>query len=188
MADLKALYAKASKNYNDAVHAIRDDQWHLPTPCSEWDVRALMQHLVNEQLWVAPLLEGKTIAEVGDAFDGDNLGDDPIGAWDDASARARAAVEALPSLQSVTHLSFGDFPAEEYLNQMLFDLHIHGWDLRTGIGADTTLDPELTDYLMPWAIPAMKAYEAAGVTAAPPPIPDDASPQTKILALSGRRG
>lgn len=188
MADLKTLFKKASKNYEDAVHQIRDDQWHLPTPCTEWDVRALMQHLVNEQLWLRPLLEGKTIAEVGDAFDGDNLGDDPVAAWDRAGGDARAAVEELKDLQSTTHLSFGDFPAEEYLNQMLFDLHIHGWDLRTGIGVETHLDDELTEYLMPWAEQWMAGYQASGATAPPPPVPDDASPHTKILALSGRRG
>lgn len=186
--DVRDLFVKASKLYGDAVHQIREDQWHLPTPCTEWDVRALMQHLVNEQLWVPPLLEGMTIAEVGDRFDGDNLGDDPVAAWDEASASARAAVEAVKDLQSPTHLSFGDFPAQEYLDQMTFDLHIHGWDLRTGIGADTTLDGDLTKYLMPWAEVAMKAYEQVGATAAPPPISSSASDQTKILALSGRRG
>jgi uncharacterized protein (TIGR03086 family) len=188
MADVRDLFTKASKHYEEAVHQIRDDQWHLPTPCTEWDVRALMQHLVNEQLWVPPLLEGKTIAEVGDAFDGDNLGDDPVGAWDAAAAAARAAVEAVKDLQQTTHLSFGDFPAQEYIDQMLFDLHIHGWDLRTGIGADTAMDDDLTAYLMPWAEIAMKGYEQVGATAPPPPIPNDASSQTKILALSGRRG
>jgi uncharacterized protein (TIGR03086 family) len=188
MSDVRDLFVKASKRYEEAVHQIRDDQWHLPTPCTEWDVRALMQHLVNEQLWVRPLLEGKTIAEVGDRFDGDNLGDDPIKAWDEAAADARAAAEALKDLEQTTHLSFGDFPAQEYLDQMVFDLHIHGWDLRTGIGADTSMDGELTSYLMPWAEVAMKAYQQVGATAAPPPIPEGASDQTKILALSGRRG
>jgi uncharacterized protein (TIGR03086 family) len=188
MADVRDLFVKASKNYENAVHQIRDDQWHLPTPCTEWDVRALMQHLVNEQLWVRPLLEGMTIAEVGDRFDGDNLGNDPIAAWDAAAEDARDAVQGLKNLQSTTHLSFGDFPAQEYLDQMTFDLHIHGWDLRTGIGAETALDDELTSYLMPWAEVAMKGYEQAGATAAPPPIPNGSSEHTKILALSGRRG
>jgi len=188
MDDVRDLFLKASKNYEEAVHQIREDQWHMPTPCTEWDVRALMQHLVNEQLWVPPLLEGKTIEQVGDAFDGDNLGNDPVGAWDDAGQNARAAVEALSDLQQLTHLSFGDFPAQEYLDQTVFDLHIHGWDLRTAIGADTTMDDDLTAYLMPWAEVAMKAYEQVGVTAPPPPIPAGASEQSKILALSGRRG
>ena len=188
MADVRELFLKASERYEEAVHQIRDDQWHLQTPCTEWDVRALMQHLVNEQLWVRPLLEGKTIAEVGDRFDGDNLGDDPIKAWDEAAADARGAVKDAKDLQQLTHLSFGDVPLQEYLDEMTFDLHIHGWDLRTSIGSDTTLDDEVTSYLMPWAEVTMTGYQAAGVTAPPPPIPDDASSQTKILALSGRRG
>ena len=188
MADLKTYFVKASKKFEDAVHKIGEDQWHLATPCTEWDVRALMQHIVNEQLWIRPLLDGKTIAEVGDAFDGDNLGENPVGSWDAAAVDARTAVENLDSLEKTTHLSFGDVPAEEYVMECLFDLHIHGWDLRTAIGADTTLDDDLTSFLMPWAEPAMKAYQAGGVTAAPPPIPDNASLQTKILALSGRRG
>jgi uncharacterized protein (TIGR03086 family) len=188
MVDLRALFTKASKNYEEAVHQIRDDQWHLPTPCAEWDVRALMQHLVNEQLWLPPLLEGKTIAEVGDAFDGDNLGDDPVGAWDAAIETSRASVSSLESLDKTTHLSFGDVPAEEYVTEMIFDLHIHGWDLRTGIGADTKMDDEITQPLFAWTEKTMAAYRAGGVVAPPPPIPENASLQTKMLALAGRRG
>jgi uncharacterized protein (TIGR03086 family) len=186
--DVVTTFERVLDTANTVVDRVQPDQLGNLTPCTEWDVRALMQHLVNEQLWVPPLLEGMTIAEVGDRFDGDNLGDDPIAAWDEASGQSRAAVEALTDLQHTTHLSFGDFPAQDYLDQMVFDLHIHGWDLRTGIGADTSMDGELTSYLMPWAEVAMKAYEQAGATASPPPIPSGASDQTRILALSGRRG
>src|SRR5947209_6847533 len=119
MADVRDLFIKASKLYEQAVHQIRDDQWKLPTPCTEWDVRALMQHLVNEQLWVPPLLEGMTIAEVGDRFDGDNLGDDPVRAWDEAIQAARASVSGLDSFETITHLSFGDVPAEEYVTELI---------------------------------------------------------------------
>ena len=188
MSDLRALFVKGTEIYGKAVHMIGDGQWHDPTPCTEWDVRALLHHLTYEMVWVRPMLEGKTIAEVGNTFEGDILGDDPKAAWDAAAADALAALKALDSLQSVTHLSFGDFPAEEYLNQVLFDLHIHSWDLRTGIGVDTTLDDELTEYLFPWAEPAMNAYRAAGVVAPAPQVPDGASRQTQILALSGRQG
>ena len=108
MADVRELFVKASKSYEEAVHQIREDQWHFPTPCTEWDVRALMQHLVNEQLWVPPLLEGKTIAEVGDAFDGDNLGDDPVAAWDDAAQNAlKEAQKTLRNIKAVDVVSTG---------------------------------------------------------------------------------
>jgi len=188
MADLRALYEKASQIFRDAVHKVKKDQWNAPTPCTEWDVRALVKHLAYESMWVPPMLDGKTVAEVGDAYEGDILGDDPAGAWDKADDGARAAVTALPSLESVTHLSFGDYPAEEYLMQVLFDLHIHGWDLRTAIGDNTPMDAELTEYLYPWAEKTMAMYRAGGVVGPPPPIPDDASMQTKILAQAGRKG
>jgi uncharacterized protein (TIGR03086 family) len=188
MADLRELYAKASKIFRGAVHKIKNDQWTASTPCTDWDVRALVKHLVYESLWVPPMLEGKTIKEVGDAYEGDILGDDPVGAWDKADDSARAAVTGLSSLESVTHLSFGDVPAKEYLMQMLFDLHIHGWDLRTGIGDDTPMDDGLTEYLYPWAEKTMKMYRAGGVVGPQPPIPDNASMQTKILAQAGRVG
>jgi uncharacterized protein (TIGR03086 family) len=188
MADLRQLYVKASKIFRDAVHEIKKDQWNASTPCTDWDVRALVKHLVYESLWVPAMLEGKTVAEVGDTYEGDILGNDPVAAWDKADDRARAAVGALDSLESVTHLSFGDYPAEEYLMQALFDLHIHGWDLRTGIGDDTPMDDELTEYLYPWAEKTMEMYRAGGVVGPAPPIPDNASMQTKILAQAGRVG
>ncbi len=65
-----------------------------PTPCPEWDVQALVDHLVTEQLWTPQLLGGKTTEEVGD-----QLGADPAGAWD---AAARAAQEAFGPACSIS--------------------------------------------------------------------------------------
>ncbi|MEV8154693.1 maleylpyruvate isomerase family mycothiol-dependent enzyme, partial [Streptomyces fradiae] len=60
--------------FSSHVHAVRDDQWGAPTPCAEWSVRDLVNHLTGEQLWVPDLVrEGRSVAEVGDAYDGDVL-------------------------------------------------------------------------------------------------------------------
>ena len=55
-------------------------------------MRDLANHVTNENLWTVPLMEGATIEEVGDRFDGDVLGDDPIGS---ALAAARAAITSM---------------------------------------------------------------------------------------------
>ena len=58
-----------------------------------WDVRTLVNHVVGEELWTVPLLEGRTIAEVGDRFDGDVLGAVPSDVVDSAAKAAAAAFE-----------------------------------------------------------------------------------------------
>ncbi len=100
---------------------IGDDQWSRPTPCEQWDVRALVNHVTGEALWAPPLFAGATIAEVGDRFDGDVLGDDPKGRWRAAAAEAVAAVSREGWLEQTVHLSFGDFSGRFYAEQLFAD-------------------------------------------------------------------
>src|SRR6266540_417762 len=103
--EVAELFRRGIDSFGARVHAVEDDQWHLSTPCSEWDVHALVNHLVYEMRWAKPLFEGSTIEEVGDGFEGDLLGDDPKGAWDDA---AKAAAAAPTDMERLVHLSCGD--------------------------------------------------------------------------------
>src|ERR687895_1707763 len=91
--DIIKLHRRAVGEFEDRVDSIPGDAWSRPTPCLDWDVRALVNHVVGEDRWTGPLLDGMTIAEVGDRFDGDLLGDDPQGAGRVASAEAVAAVD-----------------------------------------------------------------------------------------------
>jgi len=186
MADLTDLYERASERFGDKVRSIRADQWTNPTPCTEWDVRALMNHIVGENLWVPPLLAGKTIAEVGSAFDGDVLGDDPLAAWRDSAAAAVTAVRSPGAMQATTHLSFGDTPGSEYTQQLFTDLAIHGWDLARGIGADDTIDPEFVEVLYADLAPQEESLKASGLFGGKVVPPEGADQQTKLLAILGR--
>ena len=119
------------------------DQWAAPTPCPDWDVRALVNHIVGEDLWTVPLMEGATIEEVGDRFDGDLLGDDPVAAARGAADAATIATGSGVVAGRTVHLSFGDTPAEEYAYQLAADHLVHGWDLAAAVGGDRQFDPEL---------------------------------------------
>ena len=48
-------FLAAQRVFTEVVHAVGDDQWHLPTPDTEWDVAELVGHLVEEHRWAAPL-------------------------------------------------------------------------------------------------------------------------------------
>jgi uncharacterized protein (TIGR03086 family) len=172
--------------HTSLIHAV-GDQWTCATPDDEWDVRALENHVTGELLWMPPLFEGKTIAEVGDRFDGDVLGDTPIATWDAAAAGADAAVAAPDAASRTVHLSFGDFSGADYLDQVGSDLLIHGWDLARGIGADDTMPADLVEYCAAWFENWQEGYRGAGVIAEAPPVPDGADAQTRLLAAFGRR-
>ena len=184
--DVRKLYHRAMDAFGDHVHAVRDDQWTAPTPCTDWDVRALVNHVVGENRWAVPLFAGGTVEEVGDRFDGDLLGGDPVAAWDDSAAAAIAAVDDPGAMDRTVHLSFGDFPGREYAMQLLADLLVHGWDLARGIGADQGMDPELVEVCRGWFGGVADAYRSAGAVAARPPVPPDADARTQLLADFGR--
>jgi uncharacterized protein (TIGR03086 family) len=185
--DLVDLHQRACAEFAERVRAVRDDQWDWPTPCTEWDVRALVNHIVGEDLWTVPLFAGQTIAEVGDRFDGDVLGDDPVRRCQQAVRDATAAVGEPGALQRIVNLSFGDTPAEEYVWQLFADHLIHAWDLARAIGVNERLDSTLVNVCATWFAEREEAYRYAGVIGSRPPTADGADPQTLLLAAFGRR-
>ena len=180
-------FACAMGEFDRRVRAVRPDQWQDPTPCTEWDVRALVDHLVVEQLWAPLLLEGATIADVGDRFDGDQLGDDPVAAWESAAAAAREAFATPGALRRSVELSYGHRPADEYCHEMTMDLTVHAWDLARGIGADERLDEELVHDVLGFIEPRVEELVGTGLFAPPVAVGEGADAQTRLLALLGRR-
>jgi uncharacterized protein (TIGR03086 family) len=187
MATSLELLPQAAEAFGRTVHQLPPDGWGRGTPCTEWTVRDLLNHLVYEHLWVPPLLAGQTIEEVGDAFEGDVLGEDPIAAWDAAIAASLAAWQAADPDRPV-HLSAGPTPVREYADQMLLDTVVHNWDLARGAGLDDTLDPGLVEAVLRYVTAhAAEISTWTSVFAAPVPAPDGADPQTRLLARLGRQ-
>ena len=184
--DLIDLYRRSVAGFTDRVRQVRPDQWSAPTPCTDWDVRALVNHVVFEERWIRPLLAGATVEEVGDRFDGDLLGADPAGAAAGAADDADAAVTGPGALDRTVHLSFGDFPAADYLRQMLADHLVHAWDLAAAIGADRTLHPEAVAECARWFAGVEDAYRSGGAIGPRVAVPPDASEQDRLIAGFGR--
>lgn len=180
------LYRNSLDAFLARVRMVREDQWHVPTPCTEWDVRTLVNHMVYEERWSVPLFAGATIAEVGDRFEGDLLGDDPVAAATDAVAQARKAVSAKGVLDRTVNLSFGDAPATEYVRQLFADHLVHSWDLAAAIGADRSLDPRLVHACLEWFEDRAESYRRSGVIGPRVEVAPDASEQDRLLAGFGR--
>jgi uncharacterized protein (TIGR03086 family) len=182
--DITELHRRAAETFAQKVQNVAADQWDQPTPCTDWDVRALVNHVVYEERWTKPLVDGKTIAEVGDSLEGDLLGDDPAAAAAAASAEAAGAIDAGVPEEKIVHLSFGDTPIAEYAMQMVADHLIHGWDLAAATGMDRTLDAETLATVAPWFAPQEELWRGAGAIG--PRTDAGGDPQSKLLAAYGR--
>jgi uncharacterized protein (TIGR03086 family) len=185
--ELLDAHGQAMDVFDRAIQHVGLTDWDSPTPCSDWSVRDLVNHIVGEQLWVPDMLAGRTIAEVGDKFDGDQLGDDPLHAWRESSGAARAAWLQPGAVEATVHLSYGDERAEEYGWQMTTDLAVHGWDLATALGADAGIPDELASALLAYAQPQVSLWSGTSMFADPVSVPDDAPPQSRLVALLGRQ-
>jgi uncharacterized protein (TIGR03086 family) len=181
------LYTKAMAATRVFIDGVRPDQWHDPTPCSEWDVKQVANHIIGENLWAAELFAGKTIEQVGNRLDGDLAGDDPAAAYRRSVEAAAAAVSVPGAMQAICHLSFGDYSGADYAAQLFMDVLIHGWDIAKASGQDTRLDPDLVEACLPIARELTSQFRGAGVFGEELPVSGDADAQTRLLALLGRR-
>jgi uncharacterized protein (TIGR03086 family) len=184
--DLIEQYRRSVAGFTERVRQVAADQWRKPTPCAGWDVRTLVNHIVNEERWIPSMLAGATVAEVGDRFDGDLLGDDPVGNAADAAQQADAAVAEPGALDRTVHLSFGDFPATEYLRQLLADHLVHSWDLAAAIGADRSLDPDVLRACAEWFTDREELYRQAGAIGQRVEVPATAGEQDQLIGTFGR--
>ena len=183
--DTREIYSRCSTGFTERVRAV-GDRWSDPTPLPGWDVRALVNHLVNEERWTPPLFAGSTVADVGSRFDGDLLGDDPVATVDQAAAAALAAVRAEGAVEGVVHLSFGDHPGREYAMQLAADHHVHTWDLARALDADDTLDPDAVAAVLEWFNGTEDLYRGMGVIGPRVEVPAGAGPQAELLGRFGR--
>jgi uncharacterized protein (TIGR03086 family) len=179
------LMPSALERFGERVHEVPESRWEAATPCTDWSVRDLVNHVASEQMWAPHLLRGETMEQVGDRYDGDVLGSDPGTTWDEAAAGALEAWRTLAREGLEVHTSAGMMPVEEYAEQMHLDLVVHGWDLARGAGLDTRISDEAARHVLAYAEPRADAFSGSGIFAPPVPVESDA-PADRILGLLGR--
>ena len=185
--DLVSLFRTSVERFGERVAGVAASQWGRSTPCAEWDVRALVNHVTGEQLWAPHLVAGETIEQVGDRYDGDVLGEDPVWTWQQAAPPSVEAFAQPGALDRTVHLSYGDESCREYLTQMLTDTEVHGWDLAQATGQDESLQPAAAELLLAHWSERQAMVRGSGVFGDAVPADASADAATRLLALLGRR-
>jgi len=181
------LIDAASAEFERVVRELPPGAWARPT-LVDASIRELVEHVVIGNRLAALWLEGVSRDEARVEVAGDQLGDDPVAAVADSSARQAAAFAAAEPDQVVPHPN-GDITASAFLRYRLVDLMVHAWDLLRAADLDDRLDASVVRQL--WStiephLPEMLAFGAYGDGPSGAFASDEAG-QVQLLDAFGRR-
>jgi uncharacterized protein (TIGR03086 family) len=181
------LLVVANDEFARRLRLVGPDDWRRPTPCSEWDVRALVNHVVGGNVRYQLLLHGAPTEQVEATRAVDHLGDDALVSFVATAEGVVAYFHEDGALERIAHHATGDRTGRELLSMRILDAAIHGWDLARAIGADETLDDDVVAFLLAYTAdldlgPQQRAFAPADVD-----VPRQASPQDQLLHRLGRR-
>lgn len=160
------------------------DSLSEPTPCSEWDLAALINHLVDAQRLFATLV-GATSTQSGDSEAA--LGDF-VATFDGIAADVRAALAAPGFASRTFELPFGTFTGEQFINLVCIETIVHAWDVARATSRPTDVAPASCAHLHGVATAMMggSPRDPNPRFAADKPAPADATEADRLAAYLGR--
>jgi len=179
-------YRRALLSTGRIVLGVRPEQLLLPTPCRDWDVRLLLNHIIGGNYTFAEVAAGGRADATG-VMDDHTLPDP--GSNYIASADAVMAAWAAPgAMERRVHMPFGDIPAPAAVSIHFLDIVVHGWDLARATGQDTTIEPDLAaealDISQGLLSPELRD---TGVFGPEVPVSADDPLHDRLVAFMGRR-
>lgn len=183
------LLRSAVGSFRGVLEQVTDEDWSKPTMCDGWDVTALVRHVIGGAVASNMALRGATSDESAGYFANYQFGPDPKVDFATAADDHVRAFGELGDLSVVVQHPVMPMPAAQLLLFRIGDFAVHAWDLGAGLGRDVVLDPAVVDYLWSALSPMAAGLAASGMFGAGPSgtVPADASPQTRLLDVLGRR-
>ena len=179
--DISALIDSAARATAPVVRGITDEQLAARTPCSEYDVRELLNHLFHV------VIEFQKLAARQEADFG-TTPDRLTGEWrtrfEEETDRLVAAWSDPDALEGVSP-GMG-LPQRTVAHMVLGDLAVHGWDLARATGQDYTPAEAAVAELVPALEQMAPMARKGGVFGAEVPAPPGATPFEALLAGTGR--
>ncbi|MFF7457343.1 TIGR03086 family metal-binding protein [Kitasatospora sp. NPDC008115] len=185
--DPRPLYQLALDQLEKLFSEAGPEKLDRPTPCTEYDLRALLDHVVGGVHRLAYTGEGGLSNDVAAA-----TGGVPDDGWPAALGRARARVTTAwaedAKLDRPTSVPWGELSGREAVGSYVLETVIHSWDVARALGTDHTLDEALGEAALAIALAMMPAEPRGGAVPFGPvqPVPAGAGAYTRLAAHSGR--
>ena len=179
MSDVIERHRKACAGFDRTLAtAAEKGTWDAPSPCTEWDARGVVEHVIGFQ-------DTLLVSQLG--ADAHRPRDDPQARWLATEEAIFSALVQAGTLDKVVDVpGMGQSPIHRLLPTLTTDVLIHTWDLARAVGADDALDPELCRLAYERALPFDEVIRSSGMFGAKVTVPEDADLQTKLVAFFGR--
>ena len=170
------LIALAAPPTLTVVRGIRPDQLTAPTPCAEYDVQGLIDHMLH---W-APSLARASRRSDGRAQPGGN----PLERQIDQLVAAWSAPEAWQGMTSMGGPQ--ELPARMIGAMATGEVVVHGWDLARATGQPVSWDETLLEFLYDEVAKTAELGREMQAYGAEVPVPRTAPVLDRMLGLTGR--
>lgn len=186
--DPRPVFARALDQAEQQVVNVGPGQLDNRTPCADYDVRALLGHMVAVLRKIARVGTGGDARDVPDVI----YGIDDEG-WGSAFHQARSELKEVwaddAMLDRMVALPWATLPGRAALDAYTHEFTVHSWDLAHATGRLAQLDPDLAvqalDAFPKFAPP--EARSGQGPFGPVVPVSDDADAYTKLAAYLGRQ-
>ncbi|MGH2366538.1 MAG: TIGR03086 family metal-binding protein [Chloroflexota bacterium] len=174
-------HQRAQDVFAGVLAGVTPDQLSRPTPCSEWSVRDLIDHVIggNERVVQRAGMAPGTVSRPSD-----------LAAAHRASSAAAQAIFAAPDgLTRTFDLPIGEVPGQVFVRIRALDAFAHAWDLAQAAGQPIDFDPELAAQLLESARQIIRpelrgAGKPFGLEQS---CPANAAPATQLATFLGRQ-
>ncbi|WP_432840446.1 TIGR03086 family metal-binding protein [Dactylosporangium sp. CA-092794] len=182
--DRIAQFARAQAVAAQIVGSITDDQLLLPTPCSEWTVHDILNHILDGDLLVMAWIHGEIPPKNPRTG---QFGADPKSVVLERLAACYHLVTQAGDLKRPVTTRMGSFTVEALAEKRVADLVAHLWDLAVATGQPVDYDPELVESVMAHYHAKLDGSSREGKPVAEPqPVPDGATAADRLAAFLGR--
>jgi uncharacterized protein (TIGR03086 family) len=186
--DPRPLYTRATEQAAALIRTVRPEQLSSPTPCTEFDVRTLLSHLVGGTHRIATIGEGGDGMAVHPFVEG--VSDEGwTTAYDEARVRVRNAWADDTRLDALVQVPWGKTPGRIALSGYAMENVTHVWDLSESLGHPVQLDPELAEFALAIARRVLPDEERDADTPfdTAQPAPEGADAYGQLAAWLGRK-
>ncbi|MGW0432646.1 TIGR03086 family metal-binding protein [Micromonospora sp. NPDC003197] len=180
--DPRRLHHRAGALADRLISAISPDQFTHPTPCPDWDVGGLLNHVVNGNHRFIAIVTSQPVPDRDTVL----LGTDHVAAFRSSLARLTEIFADDDTLAAEHATPIGTEPGTHLLQTRVIELLVHGWDLARATKQATDFDADLCrsclDILRGRSLPRGTDAPFALIH----PVPADVSAADQLAAFAGR--